>query len=260
MNIYAFNNNSKTLSDDLLTYSIEITNSILRIEGGLEANSSIKKIIEIDIKKLHKNIRYEVLIPDTNFVDKNIIVNYDENYNINNNSVFFEIFYLNRLMFGQCAIRLYKINETNLFINSDIQLKSNTISFSEYQNTIDMKKEIEEKTGDIEAAEQYNKYWQALEYKLDLINNLPARASISYLDIQSDIYSKIINSILNALSEEQKNKILAEVNDEINMLQAFNEYNISNLKTKEEMLETINTRKKDVRTKQKEYYEAIRSL
>lgn len=260
MNIYAFNNNSKTLSDYLLTYSIEITNNILRIEGGSDANSSIKKIIEIDVKKLHKNTRYEVLIPDTNFVDKNIIVNYDENYNINNNSVFFEVFYLNRFMFGQCAIRLYKVDQTNLFINSDVRLESDTISFIEYQGTIDMKKEIEEKTGNSEAAEQYNKYWQASEYKLDLINNLPARASISYLDIQSDIYSKIINSILNVLSEEQKNKIIAEVNDEIDMLQVFNEYNISDLKTKEEMLETINIRKKDVRAKQKKYYEAIRSL
>lgn len=260
MNIYAFNNSSKIISDDLLTYNIEISDSILRIEGNLSGDHLIKKSIEVDINKLYENTRYEILIPDTNFMVKNIVTNYDKNYNINNNSVFFETFYLNRLMFGQCAIRLYKVNETNLFINSDVQLESNTISFSEYQNTIDMKKEIVEKTGNIDAAKKYNEYWQASEYKLDLINNLPARASISYLDIQSDIYSKIINSILNVLSEEQKNKIIAEVNDEIDMLQVFNKYNISDLKTKEEMLETINTRKKDVRAKQKEYYEAIRSL
>lgn len=261
MNIYAFSNVNE-LIDDSFTYNLEIIdNNVLTIEIYVDSSIyPIKKILNIEIKKLHNNTRYEILIPVLNIYSQDIITNYDDDYNINNNSVFFELFYLNKITSGrQYTVRLYK-TDNNLFINSDVQFKSKSITFSLYEKAIDMKKEIEEKTGNIKAAEQYDKYYQASEYKLDLINSLPARASISYLDIQSDIYSKIINSILNALSEEQKNKILAEVNDEINILQAFNEYNISNLKTKEEMLETINTRKKDVRAKQKEYYEAIRSL
>lgn len=255
--IYAYSRNNQRDSNNI-EYKIEIKDSILSLMGAVKENNILSKTININIEKLKNNIRYEILLPNLGFWYQDFYVNFDSDYNIGNNSTFYELNQFKRMIGYLSSIRLCKVNNDTLFINSDIQIKSDTIEFNISSDIIYIEKEIVKITGNNVASENYKKNYIDNEAKINLISNLSSRASISYLDVQTDLLLKIISLLLDNSSDDIKNKLAEQIPNYKELLNALETYSILNYKTNEEALRTINLRKKDARLKQQEYYDAIR--
>ena len=254
-NIYAYARTNREI--DNIKYNIEINNSILSIVGNIQDNSTSSKQIDINIENLKNNTRYEVLLPNIEFWYHDFYVNFDTDYNIGNNSIFYETNQFKRMMGNLLSIRLCKVDDNNLFINSDISMKSNTIKFTQSSEVINIEDEIMKITENNIASENYKKNYIDDEARINLISNLSPRASISYLDVQTDLLLKIISLLLDNSSDDVKNKLTEQIPNYKELLNALETYSIFNYKTNEEALRTINLRKKDARMKQQEYYDAI---
>lgn len=254
--IYAYTRNNREATN--IEYNIEINESILSIIGCIKDNAVLSKQININIEKLKNNIRYEILLPDLGFWYHDFCINFDTDYNIGNNSIFYETNRLKRMMGSLLSVRLCKVDDNNLFINSDIQMKSNTIKFSQSTEIVNIEDEIIKITKNNIASENYKKNYIDDEARINLISNLSSRASISYLDIQTDLLLKIISLLLDNSSDDVKNKLTEQIPNYKELLNALETYSIFNYKTNEEALRTINLRKKDARLKQQEYYDTIR--
>lgn len=253
--IYAYTRENREI--DNIKYNIEINNSILSIIGSIKNNTTSSKQINIDIEKLKNNVRYEILLPGIGFPHQDFYVNFDTDYNIGNNSIFYEMNRFNRISGNLASIRLCKINNS-LFINSSIQMESTTIEFKSLPENIDIEEEIIKITKNNAAAENYKKNYINDEARINLISTLSSRASISYLDVQTDLLLKIVSLLLDNSSDDIKNKLAKQIPNYKEILNALETYSILNYKTDEEVLRTINLRKKDARLKQQEYYDTVR--
>lgn len=241
------------------TCYVELKDSklFISINSGFDNDSSVI----LDINKIKTNRRYEILSIYCSKEKIKLYTNFDSNSNIiQPDSLFFEQYYFKSMLNALPArINILYTTKDELFIVvRGLKCVSQTIDFIENQDEPpQMETIIAGQTEDDSAVSEYLKDFHSLTSYMELLSKMVTRSSVAYLDAQDDLLLKLVSILVENASDDMKKKLNAAVSNYSELLSKFNQYNILDTKTEEQILNTVK-RKENVRAAQKSYYDSIK--
>ena len=240
----------------ILSYTMNKTDNIITIKSNLGYSNDI---VTLDISQIKTNVRYECILSPFD-TEGYIMPNWDLKYNIYPAaSVFFETHHFTRIIGSRTSIIFVKTNADELFIKSETEINSPDITFKYVQNRQDLSMDVllKKYSKDIDSSIKFLEDYKWRQKYFNLLSQLPARQSISYLDAQNDLLLKLVSILVESASDDTKKKLSVAISDYSELLSKFNQYNILDTKTEEQILNTVK-RKENVRAAQKSYYDSLK--